>query len=156
KANSKVESLINKAGSWRPLVMNTAADPFTDVRVRQAFRLIADRPQMITSALGGQATLGNDVFGLNDPAYSGDTVPQRQQDIEQAKSLLKQAGQSNLKVKMTTSEVAAGLVEASTVFAQEAKKAGVTVVVDKVPTSAFFGPKWLSYPFTVDYWQEPT
>ena len=34
---------INKSGTWVPFTQNAASKPFSDVRVRQAFRLIPDR-----------------------------------------------------------------------------------------------------------------
>ena len=92
--------------------------PFDDVRVRQAFRLIVDRQQMIDQALAGYGWLGNDMYAPFDPGYPKD-LPQRQQDLEQAKSLLKQAGyDNNLTVQFTTSDaVGAGQVAAAQVFA---------------------------------------
>ena len=58
-------------------------------------------------------------------------LPQRVQDLEQAKSLLKQAGyDNNLTVELTCSTATgAGDVQAAQVFAQQAKGAGVTVNV---------------------------
>ena len=44
---------------------------------------------------GGQGSIGNDLYGPFDPAYDH-VLPQRHQDIEQAKSLLKAAGRSAL------------------------------------------------------------
>ena len=43
--------------------------PFTDVRVRQAFRLIVDRKAMITQAYDGYGWLGNDMYAPFDPGY---------------------------------------------------------------------------------------
>ena len=51
-------------------------------------RLICDRQQMIDQALSGYGTLGNDLYAPFDPAFAKD-LPQREQDIDQAKSLLK-------------------------------------------------------------------
>ena len=49
----------------------------------------------------------------------------REQDVDQAKSLLKAAGQENLSVQLDTSNVLDGLVDASTLYQQQAKRAGV-------------------------------
>ena len=86
--------LTAHSGMYVPFAMRCDVKPFDDVRVRQAFRLIADRKQMIDSALDGYGTLGNDMNTPYDPGYPKD-VPQREQDLEQAKSLLKQAGYDN-------------------------------------------------------------
>jgi peptide/nickel transport system substrate-binding protein len=142
-----------KSGGYAPLCMRVDQKPFTDVRVRQAFRLIVNRPQMIASTLDGYGVLGNDMYSPYDPGYPKD-LPQRQQDIEQAKSLLKQAGyDNNLSIDLDTSfGVTAYAVATSTVFAQQAKAAGVTVNVKNLDTSILYGPKWLSWTFSMDVW----
>src|SRR6195952_1427456 len=42
----------SKSGAWVPFTMRVDVKPFSDVRVRQAMRLICDRKQMIENALG--------------------------------------------------------------------------------------------------------
>ena len=66
--------------------------PFDDVRVRQAIRLIVDRQAMLEQVLSGHGRVANDLYSPFDAGYPTD-LPQREQDIEQAKSLLKAAGQ---------------------------------------------------------------
>jgi len=142
-----------KTGSWIPFTMRTDIKPFNDVKVRQAFRLLVDREQMMAQGSGGMQWLGNDMYGPFDPGYPAD-LPQRAQDLEQAKSLLKQAGYDNdLSVKLTTStSVSPGAPAAATVFAQQAKGAGVTVKVDNVTGDVFWGDEYLKYPFAMDNW----
>ena len=55
-------------------------------------RLIANRPQMVAQALSGHGKIGNDLYAPFDEAFAK-SLPQRHQDIEKAKSLLKAAGQ---------------------------------------------------------------
>ena len=142
-----------KTGSWIPFTMNCSVKPFSDVRVRQAFRLIVDRPQMIAQAADGLQWLGNDMYGPYDPGYPKD-LPQRAQDLEQAKSLLKQAGYDNsLSVELMTGvTVSNGAPAAATVFAQQAKGAGVKVKVNNVNADVFWGDQYLKYPFAMDNW----
>ncbi len=143
-----------KTGSWIPFTMNLDTKPFTDVKVRQAFRLMINREEVIAQAANGLAWLGNDMYGPFDPGYPSD-LPQREQDIEQAKSLLKQAGyDGDLKVTCTTStSVSSNAPAAATVFAQQAKAAGVEVKVDTVSGDAFWEtPPYLSRPFSMDNW----
>jgi ABC-type transport system substrate-binding protein len=52
-------------------------------------------------------------------------LPQRVQDIEEAKSLLKKAGREGFSVVLPTSEAEPGFNEACTIFAEQAKAAGV-------------------------------
>ena len=153
KKTSDLTLLEAKSGGWDPITMRIDKKPFDDVRVRQAFRLIADRPQMIAQALGGYGWLGNDMYAPFDPGYPS-ALPQRTQDLAQAKSLLKQAGyDNNLTVQLTTSTaVGAGMVAAAQVFQEQAKGAGVTVQLSQVDPGVFFGDSYLKWTFAQDYW----
>ena len=139
-------------GNWRPFTMRVDVAPFDDVRVRQAIRLLADREQLIQQAYAGFGTLGNDLYSPQDPVYASAGIPQRTTDVEQAQSLLRQAGQDGLRVELVTSNVAAGVVEASTVLASQAKAAGVEISVRKVDSDTFYGDNYLKWPFAVDWW----
>jgi peptide/nickel transport system substrate-binding protein len=110
--------------------------PFDDPLVRQAFRLIADRQALVDGALQGFGSPGNDLVGLGLPFFAD--LPVREQDLEQAKSLLAQAGKENLEVTLHTSDIVPGFVEAATLFAEMAKGAGVTVNVKKEAANAYF------------------
>jgi peptide/nickel transport system substrate-binding protein len=143
-------SLVSNTGAWVPFTMRVDQAPFSDVRVRQAMRLIVDRQQMIDQALAGYGSLGNDLYAPFDPAYAKD-LPQREQDIDQAKSLLKQAGQAGLQVELFTGDDISSVATASaSLFVQQAKKAGVDVKVTK--KNPFYGDDYLSYTFAQDFW----
>ena len=111
--------------------------PFDDPLVREAFRLIPDRQGLIDRALLGFATVANDLPGKGLWNFAAD-IPSREQDIEQAKALLAEAGKENLEVTLHTSEIVPGFVEAATLFAEMAKDAGVTVNVKKEDPNAYF------------------
>ncbi|MDX6312077.1 MAG: peptide/nickel transport system substrate-binding protein [Streptomyces sp.] len=144
--------LVSETGAWTPITMRVDTGPFRDARVRQAFRLIVDRPQMVSQVLNGQGRIGNDLYAPFDPAYN-DALPQRAQDLAQAKSLLKAAGHDGLTVELATSSgIGSGAVEAAQLFAEQAKGAGVTVKVRTADSSTFYGDQYLSWPFAEDYW----
>ena len=151
KGNPQLRVLSSPTGGWQPFTMRVDKAPFSDPRVRQAMRLIVDRKQMIQQALDGQGRVANDLYAPFDPCYARD-LPQRRQDLEQAKSLLRQAGQSSLRVQLTTGPIFHGIVEAAQVFAQQAKGAGVRVDVRKVDSGTFFGDQYLRWPFAQDFW----
>ena len=143
--------LESETGNWNPFTMRVDAAPFSDVRVRQAMRLLVDRQQMVDQVLVGHGAIANDIYSPGDPCYN-DSLPQREQDIEQAKSLLAAAGQEGLQVELTTSPVAQGIVEAAQVFVEQARAAGVEVRLNKVDTGVFYGEDYLSWPFAQDFW----
>jgi len=143
--------LLSPGGGWNPFTMRVDAKPFSDVRVRQAMRLVVDRQQMLDLVFGGFGTLGNDLFGIWAPDYDH-SLPQRHQDIDQAKFLLKAAGQEGLNVTLVTSDIAQGTVLAAQVFAQQASEAGINVSVDDVTVDEFYGTNYLKWVFAQDYW----
>ena len=71
-------------------------------------KLIPNRPQLVADAISGFGTVANDLVGKGLPFYNG-SLPQRTQDIEQAKSLLKAAGHANLHILLKTSSDHPGL-----------------------------------------------
>ncbi len=143
--------LVSPGGGKNNICMRVDRPPFNDVRVTQAMRLIVNRPQMLDLVWGGHGLIANDISSRWDPAYDT-SIPQRVQDIAQAKSLLKAAGQENLTVTLVTADISLGVVSECEVFAQQAKAAGVTVNVEKTTTSSFFGPDYLQYTFAPDIW----
>ena len=144
-----IQILEGDGGGWLPLCMAIDMDPFTDVRVRQAFRLMADRPAMLEQVLSGHGSVANDLFAPFDACYSSD-LAQREQDIEQAKSLLKSAGKDGMTVDLHTTNGAAGMVDSANVFAAQCKAAGVTVNVKNDPN--YYGDQYLKLAFSVDFW----
>jgi peptide/nickel transport system substrate-binding protein len=137
-------------GQWIPFTMRVDQAPFDDVRVRQAMRLIVDRQAMIDQTLSGYGTLGNDLYAPLDVNYADD-LPQREQDIDQAKSLLAQAGAEGLQVELFTGDdIGSVAVPAANLFAEQAKAAGVEVKVTK--KTPFYDDDYLSYTFAQDFW----
>ncbi|TGN66724.1 ABC transporter substrate-binding protein [Nocardioides eburneiflavus] len=142
--------LIAEGGQWVPFTMRVDQAPFNDVKVRQAMRLIVDRQQMIDQTLSGYGTLGNDMYAPLDVAYASD-LPQREQDIDQAKSLLASAGAEGLQVELFTGDdIGSVAVPAANLFAEQAKAAGVDVKVTK--KTPFYDDNYLSYTFAQDFW----
>jgi len=145
-------ALVSDTGAWVPFTMRVDAAPFNDRRVREALRLVVDRQQMIDQALNGYGFVGNDLYAPFDPAYADD-LPQREQDIDRAKSLLKQAGQQDLQVELVTSTaVGAGGVESANLYVDHARRAGIDVRLTKADPNTFYGDRYLSWPFAQDFW----
>jgi peptide/nickel transport system substrate-binding protein len=145
-----VKAVPSQTGSITPFTMRVDMPPFNDVRVRQAMRLLVDRPQLIDSALDGYGVVASDVFSPNDPDF--DKTLRRQQDIPKAKSLLKAAGHENLTLTLVTAPAATGMVAMATVLKEQASAAGVTINLNNVPVQTFFGKNYLSWPFSQDFY----
>jgi peptide/nickel transport system substrate-binding protein len=148
---SGVKTIASHAGAFTPFTMRVDKPPFNDVRVRQAMRLLVNRPQLIDSALDGYGVVANDVFSPYDLDF--DSSLHREQDIPQAKALLKAAGHEDLTVTLVTSAVSTGTVEMATVLAEQAKAAGVTITLNNISPTSFFSPKdYLVSTFSQDYY----
>ena len=141
-----------QTGAWTPLCMRVDVAPYNDVRVRRALRMLINRPQVVKQGLSGFGRVGNDIYSPFDPAYAGDDFPQRRYDPDQAKSLLRQAGQDGLSIELITSPADTGMVEGATIFAQNAKAGGVNVTVKNVDGGTIYGDQYLKWPFSADYW----
>jgi peptide/nickel transport system substrate-binding protein len=87
-----------EGASMKGLVFNTAVAPFHDVRVRQAFAYAIDKKEVIRAAYWGLGIPVNQKTHPGSPWHFD--VPDRNRDVEKARSLLQQAGHaSGLKVK---------------------------------------------------------
>ncbi|MGW0335975.1 ABC transporter substrate-binding protein [Streptomyces sp. NPDC003011] len=128
EGKGQIEIVRLRGSAMQAFCMKTDRPPFDDRRVREAFFLIADRQELVDGALSGAGVVGNDLFGKGYEYYA-DGLPQREQDLDKARALLKQAGAEKLKVTLDTSAVAAGFTEAASIFRDQAAKAGVTVDV---------------------------
>ncbi|WP_336157934.1 ABC transporter substrate-binding protein [Amycolatopsis sp. VC5-11] len=151
RSDPRIQVLRSETGTWLPFTMRVDRPPFDDVRVRQALRLVVDREQMINQVLSGQGRVGNDLYAPLDPAYNRQ-LPQRKQNIAEAKRLLAEAGKPNLDIELVTAPIQAGAVEAAQVFQQQAKAAGVNVRIRKIDTTTFYGENYLSWDFAQDFW----
>lgn len=153
RGSSKAKYTVAQSGAFTPFTMRVDQVPFNDVRVRQAFRLIVNRPAFIDAAFSGLAKLGNDLWSPFDPLYDH-SIPQRVQDIDEAKALLRAAGyHGNLEVTLTTaSGIGPATLQQAEIFAQQATEADVRVNLNKVTSGEFYGSNYLSWTFAQDIW----
>ncbi|TIU44256.1 MAG: hypothetical protein E5W17_00240 [Mesorhizobium sp.] len=114
-------------------------------------RLLINRPQMVKQVLSGQGVVANDLFGRFDPGYAKN-IPQREVDVDQAKSLLKKAGQEGLTMELVTSPLSIGMVTMCEAFVQQASLGGVTLKLRQVDPSTYWSQIWMKAPVGMDYW----
>jgi peptide/nickel transport system substrate-binding protein len=111
---------------------------FVDNRVRQAFKLLVDRQQMINGAWAGFGTPAYDLLAPGTQYYASDLKVTR--DVEKARSLFKAAGVLGETFTLPTSNFLPGMVESSTILAEQAAAAGVKVVVNTTSAATYFTP----------------
>jgi peptide/nickel transport system substrate-binding protein len=137
-------------GNALMLAMNQTKAPFDDPSVRSALRLVVDRRELVDHVLFGQATIGNDVVGKGLPGYADD-LRQRAPDLDSARDQLAGAGVSELNLR--SANLLPGLQDASRIFAQQAKPAGVDVTIDPAQPDTYFTDRerLLTTPFQAFY-----
>jgi len=96
-----VQVLEREASSTVNLVINTTIKPFDDIRVRRAIAHAINRPAIIKGFFRDTKYEARTVLTGAFPEYSTE-VPDYPYDPELAKSLLKEAGVSNLRFEITT------------------------------------------------------
>ncbi|MBC6406098.1 MAG: ABC transporter substrate-binding protein [Rhodospirillales bacterium] len=134
-----------------PMRCDTA--PFDDNDVRLAMKYALDREELMRKIVRGHGTLGNDSpIGPNDPFYDPN-LPKHSYDPDKAKFHLKKAGMENLKVDLATADGAyVGAVDASVLYAEQAKKAGIEINVERVSSDGYWASIWMNRPFCACYW----
>ena len=134
-----------EAATHRQVWFNTQVGQFSgaDPRLRQAMALSIDREEMVALLYGGKARIANDhpiVKSL--PFYDPDAVPQRTRDIEQARSLLADAGfPDGLSSAINHGELQE-IPDLAAIIQRNAADAGFDLAVNQHPQATFYGDSW--------------
>ena len=136
--NPDVQVIAIQTATHRQLHMRTDKEPFTDARVRQAIGLAIDRNALVDGLWEGLADIGND--SPFAPVYpSTDTsVPQREQDIEQAKQLLADAGAEGFTVQLDTWD-GFEIPDLAQLVKSAAAEIGVTINLNITDAGTYYG-----------------
>ena len=135
-------------GFVTPIVMRMDVPPFDDVRVRRALKWAQDR-ERIRKLVMPLGPVGYDhLIPPGDPAWCPAADAGRDQDIERARSLLAEAGYPDgieLDLAVPDGDFRIYLAQ---VYKEMAAKAGITVNINLLPTTAFWD-RWMEWPFAV-------
>jgi peptide/nickel transport system substrate-binding protein len=152
--NAAYRPVVSKNGPTFEYGIDGTKAPFTDLRVRQAFKMLIDREQYVKFICRGQADVSADsIVDSTDPLYPSDLKP-LPYDPEQAKSLLKQAGfPMDVTQTVYTSPPFPALVDGAVIFKQSLEAVGIKARVQSVPAGEFFGKVYLNRQYVVNYYQ---
>jgi peptide/nickel transport system substrate-binding protein len=136
--NPDAQVIAIRTATHRQLHMRCDKEPFTDNRVRQAIALALDRNGLVDGLWEGLADLGND--SPFAPVYpSTDTsVAQREQDIEQAKQLLADAGAEGFTVQLDTWD-GFEIPDLAQLVKSAAAEIGVTINLKITDAATYYG-----------------
>jgi len=148
-------SLVEGFGNQHyTMPMRTDMSPFNDVNVRLAIKYAINREELLKKILGGFGYLGNDhPIGRGQRFFNRD-LAQRELDPEKAKFYLKKAGLSTLDVELSAADAAfSGAVDAAVLSAESAKKAGINIKINRVPSDGYWSEVWMKAPWCFSYYQ---
>lgn len=114
-------------GNFHGLAMKVDRPPFDRPELRQAMFHLIDREELLRSVLQGSGQVGNDLYGKGYRYYA--ELPQRRQDLERARALVKQAGAEGMTIDFNTSDASTGLKEAAMAISDQARKVGLNLNV---------------------------
>jgi len=140
-------------GNWRGLVFRNDVEPFSDVRVRKAVRMAADREELVKLVLGGQGVVACDAPVEPNDQYRADmSCPQ---DIEGAKALLAAAGYPNgIDIDVHVSTLEPTWPTLAVAYQEQAAAAGIRVNVVQTPTDGYWSEVWMKKDVAATRWNE--
>jgi peptide/nickel transport system substrate-binding protein len=129
------------------IAMRVDKGPFVDSRIREAMKLACDRQALVDGALSGFGTPGNDLISVGSQWFASNIKPQY--DPDKARSLMRAAGAANETFVLDTIPLGGSWDSAATLFAQQAKAAGINIKVQEQSVSVAFTPAGgvYEYPF---------
>jgi peptide/nickel transport system substrate-binding protein len=138
-ADPRLKIVALKSSAHQQVHMRTDTGVFADKRVRRAIALCLNRNNLVRGLFRNRAILGNDspfapIFAATDPA-----VPQREQDLAQARELLAAAGLPNGFKATLTTERFQELPDYAVVIQNAVRKIGVDLALNVEDQSAYYG-----------------
>jgi peptide/nickel transport system substrate-binding protein len=129
------------------MTLNDARPPLNDVRVRQAINYALDKQAIVKAAWAGYGTPIGAHEVPTDPWYV-DLANRYPHDVAKAKELLKEAGQSNLTLRLALPPVPYA-AKAAPIIVSQLAEAGITVQTSDVTFDNWLG-KIFAAPYDFD------
>jgi len=153
KGSDKFNVQVIPTGNWRGLVFRTDVEPFSDIRVRQAVRMAADREELVALVLGGEGVVACDTpVEPNDQYRAALSCPQ---DIEKAKALLAEAGYPDgIDIDVHVATLEPTWPTLAVAYQEQAAAAGIRVNVVQAPTDGYWSEVWMKKDVAATRWNE--
>lgn len=146
-----LEVVTQPGATMYPFVMRLDTEPFDDPDVREAFKLAADREQLVETVYLDHGRVGNDLIAPNDP--SAPEAEQREQDLDRARDLLEEAGHGDgLEVVLHTTTSYPGMDTAAVLYAEQLAEIGVDVEVETGDPDTYWTDVFAGEPFYTGFY----
>jgi len=152
-SNPEIQMLEYPANLLWFMYWQQSAPPFNDIRVRQAVSLALDREEIISVLFEGTGYYNSMSIPAGMPGYwldpkgadFGPNAKYFKRDVEAAKKLLADAGQSNLKVPLISSLNAYGNTfnQSVELVIKQLKDAGITATLQAQDYAAYISSTFL-------------
>jgi peptide/nickel transport system substrate-binding protein len=133
--------LFPNAPNFYMIQANATLKPLDDKRVRQAFAYTLDRQRMRDTALSGIGDVKALPWAPGSPAYQPEKNGTYSFDLDKAKSLLQQAGVSNLELETVFNSGVAEQAAILQIWQSDLQKIGVTMKLNGMDSPALL-PMW--------------
>lgn len=146
-------NVISRVGpGYYVFQMHLGMSPTEDNNVRMALKYAIDRQEFVDKILAGYGSIANDNPIGATYKYFAD-LPQRAYDPDRAQFYLKQAGLADLSIDLYASEGAfEQAVQSVELYSEAAKKAGIAIRPNRVPSDGYWTDTWGKVPFFASYW----
>jgi peptide/nickel transport system substrate-binding protein len=134
------------------LAMRCDVAPFDNLDLRLAMKYALNREEVITKAFGGFAKIGNDhPISPLDPFYDSQ-LAQYKYDPDKAAFHYKKSGHSGSLPLSICNEAFSGALDTAALYKEQARAAGITIEIDRVPDDGYWSDIWLKKPFYGGNW----
>ncbi len=151
-ASKKAYVFNTPAPAWYTLAMQMDQGPFKSKDFRNAIKYMFDRDRLLKTTFKGYGVKANDhLFHPSSPYYNAD-LPQRDLDLDKAKSLIKKSGFEGETIELHVSEAAGNSIDMGLMLQQSAARAGITVQLKREPSDGYWSNIWLKRGFFGSNW----
>lgn len=149
---SAVKTVVLENSMFMPIDCDMTQEPFTDLRVRQAFKMAVNRDTWKQSVYAGLGSVTPDIpIPPTDQFYPHD-LEAFPYDPEKAKSLIAQAGHPDgITINLYTAPTGPGQVEAAVILQQMLGASGINVNVNSQTADVYFSQSFLVKSFVVGW-----
>ncbi|TDC97637.1 ABC transporter substrate-binding protein [Actinomadura sp. 7K507] len=137
KGEKSARLLTAPRATAQQILLSRERDPFSDLRLVEAFQLGIDREALARVALAGHGEPGNDLFGKGLHGYPGDLEP-RERDVDRARGLVRDAGADGLEIRLQTSTLDAAWEPAAALIARQLGEIGLKVAPHTLAAATYF------------------
>ncbi|MDI2031997.1 ABC transporter substrate-binding protein [Saccharopolyspora sp. TS4A08] len=127
EAGGQIRVVRLPLSNFQGLAMKVDRPPFDRPELRQAMFHLVDREELVRSVLQGSGQVSNDVYGQGYRYYA--EFPQRRQDLDRARDLVRRAGAEGMTIDFDTSDASTGLKEAALAISDQAREIGLNLNV---------------------------